>query len=119
MGNRGTPTARHLRDLARRLRRRVTPQLADPARPHHPPPIGIAAVAKLLGMPRGSVAWVYGGHRRRAQTGPGVGYDRAALTQAICRRYAPAQTAMPYDTNVCAVHGCEGLPGAGLLAVAG
>src|SRR5204863_183284 len=80
------PTARHLRDLARRLRRRVTPHLADPARPHHPPPIGIAAVAKLLGMPRGSVAWVYGGHRRRAQTGPGVGYDRAALTQAICRR---------------------------------
>jgi hypothetical protein len=33
-----------------------------------------------------------------AQTGPGVGYDRAALTQAICRQYAAAQEAMPYDT---------------------
>jgi hypothetical protein len=33
-----------------------------------------------------------------AQTGPGVGYDRAALTQAICRGYAAAQKAMPYDT---------------------
>jgi hypothetical protein len=33
-----------------------------------------------------------------AQTGPGVGYDRAALTQAICRQYAAAQRGMPYDT---------------------
>src|SRR5215831_16614641 len=33
-----------------------------------------------------------------AQTGPGVGYDRAALTEAICRQYAAAQRAMPYDT---------------------
>ena len=32
-----------------------------------------------------------------AQTGPGVGYDRAALTQAICRQYAAAQRGMPYD----------------------
>ena len=53
MGNRGTPTARYLRDLARRLRRRATPQLPNPARPHHPPPVGIAAVAELLGGPGG------------------------------------------------------------------
>ena len=33
-----------------------------------------------------------------AQTGPDVGYDRAALTQAICRQYAAAQKAMLYDT---------------------
>ena len=33
-----------------------------------------------------------------AQTGPNVGYDHAALTQAICRQYAAAQKAMPYDT---------------------
>jgi hypothetical protein len=33
-----------------------------------------------------------------AQTGPGVGYDRASLTQAICRQYAAAQSGMPYDT---------------------
>src|SRR5438477_3204119 len=53
MGNRGTPTARYLRDLARRLRRRATPQLPNPARPPHPPPVGIAAVAELLGGPGG------------------------------------------------------------------
>ena len=33
-----------------------------------------------------------------AQSGPGVGYDRAAVTQVICRQYAAAQKAMPYDT---------------------
>jgi hypothetical protein len=31
-----------------------------------------------------------------AQTGPGV--DRAALTEAICRQYAAAQRALPYET---------------------
>jgi hypothetical protein len=33
-----------------------------------------------------------------AQTSPGIGYDRAALTEAICRQYAAAQKAMPSDT---------------------
>jgi hypothetical protein len=33
-----------------------------------------------------------------AQTGPNLGYNRAAQTQAICREYAAAQKAMPYDT---------------------
>jgi hypothetical protein len=51
MGNRGAPTARHLCDLARRLRRRATPHLPDLARPNHPPLVGIAAVAELLGAP--------------------------------------------------------------------
>jgi hypothetical protein len=37
----------------------------------------------------------YGGRRRQ---GPNVGYDHAALIQAICRQYAAAQKAMPYDT---------------------
>jgi len=32
------------------------------------------------------------------QTGPGVGYDRAAQTEAICRQYAAAQRGLPYDT---------------------
>jgi hypothetical protein len=33
-----------------------------------------------------------------AQIGPGVAYDRTALTQAICRQYAAGQRGMPYDT---------------------
>ena len=33
-----------------------------------------------------------------AQTGPGIVYDHAALTQAICRQYAAAQKAMPFET---------------------
>src|SRR5689334_16567207 len=49
MGNRGAPTARHLRDLARRLWRRATPQFPDPPRSDHPPPVRIAVVAELLG----------------------------------------------------------------------
>jgi hypothetical protein len=32
------------------------------------------------------------------QTGPNVGYDRAAQPLAICRQYAAAQRGMPYDT---------------------
>jgi hypothetical protein len=33
-----------------------------------------------------------------AQTGPSIGYDPAALTQAIRRQYAATQRGMPYDT---------------------
>src|SRR5690349_2212386 len=46
MGDCGTPTARHLRDLARRLRGRPAPRLPDPSRPHHQPPVGIAGIAE-------------------------------------------------------------------------
>jgi len=33
-----------------------------------------------------------------AQTNPGANYDRAAVVQVICRQYAAAQRALPYDT---------------------
>jgi putative hydrolase of the HAD superfamily len=39
----------------------LPPQLPDPARPRHPSPVGIAAVAKLLGVPAGRVASGGGG----------------------------------------------------------
>src|SRR5215831_20347732 len=53
MGDCGAPAPWHLRDLARRLRRRAALRLADPPRPHHPPPIGVAAVA-VMKYPRRS-----------------------------------------------------------------
>jgi hypothetical protein len=75
-----------------RVTGRVTPQLPDPARPHHPPPVGIAAVAELRALRAGR--WHCFGLWRAppagAQTGPGIGYNRAAQTQAICRQYAAA-----------------------------
>jgi hypothetical protein len=43
----------------------------------------------------GGIALVYRGHGGQRA---GVDYDRAALTQAICRQYAAAQRGMPYDT---------------------
>jgi hypothetical protein len=45
-----------------------------------------------------ALVWLMTGTAASAQTGLGVGHDRAALTQAICRQYAAAQRAMPYDT---------------------
>ena len=42
--------------------------------------------------------WFFAGAPASAQTGPGVGSDHAALTQAICRQYAAAQRSMPYET---------------------
>ena len=48
MGSRHPATSRHLRDLARRLRRRPALRLPDPPRPHHLPPVGIAALAEQL-----------------------------------------------------------------------
>jgi hypothetical protein len=45
-----------------------------------------------------ALLWFMAGTAASAQTGPGVGYDRAALTQAICRQYAAAQRGTPYDT---------------------
>jgi len=42
--------------------------------------------------------WFIAGTPTSAQTAPGLGYDRAALTEAICRQYAAAQRTMPYDT---------------------
>jgi hypothetical protein len=51
-------------------------------------------------VPAGAVAllWFMSGTAARAQIGPAVGYDRAAVNQAICRQYAAAQRGMPYDT---------------------
>ena len=40
-----------------------------------------------------------------AQTGPGVGYDRPALTGAICRQYAAAQKANELGQPLLAVFG--------------
>src|SRR5690349_1709098 len=37
-----------------------------------------------------ALVWFIGGAAASAQTGPGVGYDRPALTGAICRQYAAA-----------------------------
>jgi hypothetical protein len=45
-----------------------------------------------------ALLWFIAGTAASAQTGPNVGYDHAALTQAICRQYAAAQRGMPYDT---------------------
>jgi hypothetical protein len=45
-----------------------------------------------------ALLWFMAGTAASAQTGPNVGYDHAALTQAICRQYAAAQKALPYDT---------------------
>ena len=42
--------------------------------------------------------WFMAGTAASPQTGPGVGYDRAAQTEAICRQYAAAQRGLPYDT---------------------
>jgi putative hydrolase of the HAD superfamily len=39
------------------LQGRATPQFPDPARPDHPPPVGIAAVAEPLGVPAGRWHW--------------------------------------------------------------
>jgi hypothetical protein len=44
-----------------------------------------------------ALLWFMAGAAASAQTG-GVGYDCAALTQAICRQYATAQRGMPYET---------------------
>jgi hypothetical protein len=44
-----------------------------------------------------ALLWFIAGTAASAQTGPGVDYDRAALTQAICRQYAAAQRTMPYE----------------------
>src|SRR6516162_3052421 len=46
MGDPATAAARHLRDLARRLRTRPAPRLPNPLRPHRPPSVGIAGVAE-------------------------------------------------------------------------
>src|SRR5215472_12675037 len=54
MGDRGTPAARHLRDLARRLRCRPAPRLANPPGPHYPPLTGTPAVAEPVGR---SASW--------------------------------------------------------------
>ena len=42
--------------------------------------------------------WFVAGNAASAQNAPGIGYDRAALTQAICQQYATAQKGMPYET---------------------
>src|SRR5215471_11487185 len=54
MGDRGTPAARHLRDLARWLRCRPAPRLANPPGPHYPPLTGTPAVAEPVGR---SASW--------------------------------------------------------------
>ena len=41
------------------------------------------------------VVCLVAGTARSGQTGAGVVYDRAAMTEAICRQYAAAQTGMP------------------------
>src|SRR5262249_31680481 len=45
----------------------------------------------------GVLFWLFTGVAN-GQTGPGVGYDPAAVVQAICRQYATAQHGLPYDT---------------------
>jgi hypothetical protein len=42
--------------------------------------------------------WFVAGNAASAQNAPGIGYDRAALTQAIYQQYATAQKGMPYET---------------------
>jgi hypothetical protein len=48
-------------------------EIVAPARPHHPPPVGITAVAELLWCASGVVAslWFIAGTSASAQTGPG------------------------------------------------
>jgi hypothetical protein len=45
-------------------------------------------------------------------------YDRAAAVAAICRGYAAAQHALPYDTMYAQCHVCQRLCRARLLAIA-
>jgi hypothetical protein len=52
--------------------------------------ITVRLMAALLGLIASTAA--------SAQTGPGVGYDGATLSDAICRQYAAAQRGLPYDT---------------------
>jgi hypothetical protein len=41
--------------------------------------------------------WLFLGTAASGQTNPSGAYDRAAVTQAICRQYAAAQRVLPYD----------------------
>ena len=98
MGDHGAPTARHLCDLTRQLRRRPAPQFPDPPRPHHSPPVGIAAVSVWCASRAAALLWLCAATAASGQTNPGATDDPGAVVQAICRQYAAAQTGMPVDT---------------------